>query len=49
MNEDLLPPFLQPPEGDYKVYIQLNRDINHEQIMMAKVIIYVKIEHKGLF
>ena len=49
MNEDLLPPFLQPPEGEYKTHIQLNRDVNGEQKMMAKVMIYVKIEHKGLF
>ena len=49
LNEDLVPPFVLPPEGDYKTKIQLDRDVNGEHKMMAKVTIMTKIEHKGLF
>lgn len=49
MNEDLLPPFVLPPEGSYKAHIQLNRVVNGEEKLMAKAVIYIKIEHKGMF
>ncbi|CAO1362476.1 unnamed protein product [Diamesa tonsa] len=49
LNEDLVPPFVLPPEGDYKTKIQLDRDVDGGHKMMAKVTIFTKIEHKGFF
>ncbi|CAO1424382.1 unnamed protein product [Diamesa serratosioi] len=43
LNESLMPPFL--PEGIFKCYIQLNRVVDGEELMLAKTTIYTHIEY----